>query len=146
MADALFDATQYQQAPAEPPAKVSPDVRRRQRQQQAIGGGSHPLSAALGYHIPLHPEAPRSDDRKAPGPRCGSCWYRRSISTNGGAVWPKCLYGASNDTDTEPGVAPRVSHGAGTDVRRWWPACRDYSPGDPRVSDDAARYVSTGGA
>lgn len=146
MADTLFDATGYRADPAPPPAKVSPDVRRRQRQQQAIGAGSHPLSAALGYHIRLHPDAPRGDDRKAPGPRCGTCWYRRSISTNGNRAWPKCLYGATNETDTEPAVAPRVSHGAGTDVRRWWPACADHSPGDPGVSADAARCTPLGGA
>jgi hypothetical protein len=23
---------------------------------------------------------------------------------------------------------PRVSNGAGTDVRSWWPACPDYQP------------------
>jgi hypothetical protein len=35
---------------------------------------------------------------------------------------------------------PRVSHGAGTDVRAWWPACKDHEWGDP-LSDDAARWV-----
>lgn len=39
----------------------------------------------------------------------------------------------------------RVTHGAGSDVRAWWPACQDYSPGDS-ISDDAARFIPGGDA
>ncbi len=35
---------------------------------------------------------------------------------------------------------PRVTHGAASDVRAWWPACADHTYGDG-ISDDAARHV-----
>lgn len=133
---ALFDITPFavELAPA-----LSPGQRRVRRQEQAMANGVHPLGLALRHSIRIHPDAPR--DRAATGPRCGTCWYRRLITTNGNRDWPKCTYGAENWTDSQPGVLPRVSHGPGTDVRRWWPACVDYSPGEPALSDDAARYV-----
>jgi len=37
--------------------------------------------------------------------------------------------------------APRATHGAASDVRAWWPACPDYSPGDRGLSDDATRSL-----
>lgn len=53
-------------------------------------------------------------------------------------TYPKCLFGETNE-DNRP---PRASHGGATDVRAWWPACTDYSPGAPTVSPDAARWTS----
>ncbi|WBB94244.1 hypothetical protein [Verrucosispora sp. WMMC514] len=130
MADpGLFDAAAYQVEPA-PVEKVSADRRRAQRQAAAIAAGWHPLGLALGRHLRLHPDAPRSDDRTTPGPRCGSCWYREVLGHHNRS-YGKCT--------VEDGA--RISNGAGTDVRRWWPACRDYSPGDPQLSADAARYI-----
>ena len=35
---------------------------------------------------------------------------------------------------------PRISGSVATDVRAWWPACPEYTPGD-RLSDDAARHI-----
>lgn len=130
----LFDATGYQQ-PAEP--QVSPDRRRTRRQHQAAANGVHPLVLALpGSGIRVHPDA------AALGLTCGTCWYRRTISTGSARDWPKCTYGTENDTDQRrSGPPPRASRGGGTDVRRWWPACADYSPGDGAVSADAARYI-----
>lgn len=138
MADTLFDTTPYAvELPPEP--KLSPDRRRTLRQEQAVANGVHPLGLALRLPIRMHPDAPR--DRTSPGPRCGSCWYRRVLSYHNRS-YAKCLFGVENDTDQQPGIAPRVSHGAGTDIRAWWPACTDYSPGDSGLSPDAARYVS----
>jgi hypothetical protein len=139
MPDALFDAAPYATAP-DPAGKLTGDARRRQRQEEAIRHGFHPLGVALGTPIRLHPDAPRDSDPHTPGPRCGSCWYRRAIRGNS-RDYMKCLHGLENPTDTAPAKAPRVTHGAGTDVRSVWPACVDYSPGDPAVSADAARYV-----
>lgn len=137
MADTLFDATPYTvEPPAEP--KLSPDRRRTARQAQAVANGVHPLGLALGYPIRMHPDAPR--DRTSEGPRCGTCWYRKMLAYHKRS-YPKCLYDVENDTDQRPGMAYRVTHGAGTDVRAWWPACVDYSPGEPSLSPDAARYV-----
>jgi hypothetical protein len=121
---------------------VSRGVRRRQRQAAAIAAGAHPLSTALGWNIALHPGAPTGDDRTAPGPRCGSCWFRRTFSHRSG-TWPKCHQPSTvtyADGSAVEGLA-RVTHGPGTDVKAWWPACIDYSSGDTRVSDDAARWT-----
>ena len=146
MADlALFDATPYVMPPPRPVKKLSAQRRRTLRQKAAIVGGLHPLSLALGYSIRLHPNAPR--DRDGKGPRCGTCWYRRLTYTNGRKRWPKCFYGDERNYPSDPRrlnvplPPPRISHGPGTDVRAWWPACEDYSPGDTRVSEDAARYI-----
>lgn len=137
MADTLFDPAPYA---TELPATLSPDRRRTARQAQAVVNGVHPLSLALrDPSIRMHPDAPRG--RTGEGPRCGSCWYRQLTSTGSARDWPKCTYGVENHTDQRPGRAPRMTRGAGTDVRGWWPACESYSPGDPRLSPDAARYV-----
>jgi hypothetical protein len=128
--------------PHDPPApRLSPDRRRTQRQAEILAARHHPLTLALGHPIRLHPDAPPVDDRDAPGPRCGTCWYRRTAAYHR-RVYPKCWYpGAAGADEVERRGYPRVSHGAGTDVRAWWPACADYSPGDSGLSDDAARCV-----
>lgn len=139
MADTLFDPAPYVVELPPPPPKVSEQRRRTLRQAQAIANGMHPLALATGLRVRLHPDAPK--DRAGDGPRCGSCWYRRVLPYHRRS-YSKCLYGLENETDANPqGFAPRVSHGPGTDVRSWWPACADYSPGDPALSPDAARCV-----
>jgi hypothetical protein len=113
---------------AEPPAEqLSADRRRTQRQRELLHAGLHPLTAALGTHIPLHPNAAPADNRDAGGHRCGTCRHRQH--TYGHATnYPKCAVGA------EPGQHcyrwPRYSSGAGTDVRAWWPACTNYEAAD----------------
>lgn len=139
MADTLFDATPYVVELPPPGPKLSEQRRRTIRQEQAIANGVHPLGLALGSPIRMHPDAPR--DRTSPGPRCGSCWYRTVLAYRKRS-YGKCLYGLENETDSNPqGYAPRVTHGAGTDVRSWWGACLDYSPGEPAMSRDASRFV-----
>lgn len=106
-------------APALRP-KRTPDQRRAARQIEAIRGGAHPLSAALGKHIPLHPHANRdaTPGGETVGPTCGTCRLRSKTT------YPKCRFGVPKGESTS--VAPRATRGAGTDVRAWWPACRDY--------------------
>lgn len=90
------------------------EARRRARQYNALIGGSHPLSLAVGRHISLHADAAPPDDRKAEGLRCGTCRWR-------------ALLGHHNRTYAKCVIDPkRLTHGAATDVRAWWPACVDY--------------------
>lgn len=112
----------------DPPTRevLSPDRRRTLRQQQDVTAGRHPLTGG-----PLHPLASRHRDATAPKTdpfTCGSCYFRQTLSTGAGA-YPKCV---ADD-------GRRVSRSAASDVRAWWPACPDYTPGDTRLSPDAAR-------
>ena len=117
--------------PSEQPG-LSPDRRRTLRQAEKIADGIHPLTGG-----PLHELASRHRDASAPKDdpfTCGSCYFREAFRYHG-RTYVKCLFG---ETTEKPG--PYVTHSAATDLRAWWPACRDYSPSD-RLSSDAARYV-----
>lgn len=133
----LFDLGSAAPGPRIP--GLSADRRRTQRQAAHLACGLHPLTAALGYPIRLHPDAAPADDRAAPGRRCGNCWYRHVLDHHD-RTYPKCVYTRQDARDfaRQP---ERITHGAGTDVRAWWPACRDHTYGDPALSPDAARYV-----
>lgn len=114
----LFDG--YEPPPSE---DLSADQRRTRRQHQQVQAGVHPLTGG-----PLHPLASRHRDPASPKQdpfTCGSCWYR-VLSPHG---YPKCTAGDGQ----------RVTAGAATDVRAWWPACPAYSPAARDVSPDAAR-------
>jgi hypothetical protein len=124
---ALFDLPAGSVPTPEP--NLSADRRRTQLQAERIAAGYHPLAGRIGGYLRLHPDAPR--DHVAPGPRCGTCWYRAPVSAVHGREWAKCT--ARDGT--------RTSHSAATDIRAWWPACTDYSPGDQAVSRDAARWT-----
>lgn len=120
--------------PSEQP-DLSADRRRTLRQAERIADGIHPMTGG-----PLHELASRHRDAEAPKSdpfTCGSCYFRDSLRYRGGS-YAKCVLGATND---KPG--PYMTHSAATDVRAWWPACRDYSPSD-RLSSDAARYIPSG--
>ncbi|TDD77714.1 hypothetical protein [Actinomadura rubrisoli] len=118
VSDALFDVPALKHAPP-PPENLSADQKRTRRQLAALVNGQHPLSLTLSRPLPLHPDAAPPGDTKADGLRCGNCRFRELLSY-GPRNWPKCMFG--------DGV--RRSHGAGTDVRKWWPACSDYQPKD----------------
>ena len=135
MSGTLFDAAPFEVPPAEPAVRLSPDRRRTQRQAEALAARTHPLSAALGYQIRLHEHAAPADDRAADGRRCGNCRWRQ-LRDDTARRWPKCWWRDDND-----GSPPRVTGGPGTDVRAWWPACREHDYGDTRLSPDAARWV-----
>jgi hypothetical protein len=115
----LFDVPADWYVP--PPVKLSADRRRTIRQRRILTVGLHPLSLATRQSIRLHPDAAPAGDRAASGLRCGSCRFREVVPYRSRA-YAKCLYGW------------RVSHGAGTDCRAWWPACRDYQA-EPCGSD-----------
>ncbi|MGW4525143.1 DUF6011 domain-containing protein [Amycolatopsis sp. NPDC004378] len=115
----LFDLPD---APAPDAPKPSRETRRTLRQAEAIRRGYHPLGVALRVNIPLHPDAPRGDDRKAPGPRCGTCVHRVVPLREVSGAYPKCNYSSSGR------AWERASGGPGTDCRAWWPACQAYQP------------------
>jgi len=137
----LFDPTPYAveaPAPAEP---LSEGRRRTLRQAARLAAGVHPLQPIAGRALRLHPEAPRTADRQEPGPRCGTCWFRKVLPHHNRA-YPKCLFpGSYSPDELEKFGYPRVSHSTASDVRAWWGACTDYSPGDTSLSPDAARYM-----
>lgn len=119
---ALFDVDVPETAPAAG-EELSADRRRTQRQAALLAAGRHPLSAVARYDIRLHANAAPADDRSAPGLRCGTCahrvlarWHRRTYA--------KCAEGLKPDEPLDRGL--RASHGAASDCRAWWPACRDY--------------------
>lgn len=131
MSETLFPDYEPEVAVLPPSAdpSLSADRRRTLRQAEAIADGRHPLTGG-----PLHSLASRHRDAAAPKSdpfTCGSCYFRASLAYHNRA-YPKCL---AND-------GARISHGAGSDVRAWWPACPDYTPGDS-ISPDAARSIPT---
>lgn len=122
---ALFDV--IRPAPAPELERLSPDRRRVQRQAQAIAGRTHPLALALRAHVPLHPDA--ALERDGEGLRCVDCRFRQTLAHH------NRTYGKCTQDD-----GARITNGAGTDVRGWWPACRDFELGDPRLGPDAMRW------
>jgi hypothetical protein len=120
MDDALFPVPAEQQI--EPPARKSPQERLKAQQLALIEHGMHPLSLVRAAgNVFLHPDAPRSGDKAAAGPRCGACafWVRKHYHARD---YAKCEW------PDRPGRYPRVSHSAASDVPKWWPACRDFEP------------------
>lgn len=95
-------------APAEP-EPATRGQRRTRLVAARIASGTHPL----GY-VGLHPDAAR--ERGGDGPRCGTCRFR-VLQSHHDKKYPKCVYGN--------GI--RVSGCESSDIRAWWPACRDWA-------------------
>jgi hypothetical protein len=132
--EGLFDIDPAQ-IPPEPP-KLTADQRRVQRQAETLAAGYHPVTK-----LKLHEEAAPAGDRKAEGRRCGNCRFRMVLGYRNKS-FAKCLNPGGMGADEIDVIGPPyVTHGAATDVRRWWPACDEHSYGDRALSDDAARYV-----
>jgi hypothetical protein len=93
-----------------------------ERQMAKLLRGEHPLTKPGWPVIRLHPDAPPPGDRTAPGPCCGTCRFREVLLTDGcrGKPVPKCVL------PDRYGAAWRATHSDVSDVREWWPACRDY--------------------
>lgn len=136
---------------ADPPPKLSADRRRTQRQQQFIDAGHHPLLAAMGFKSsrlhPLADETASRTDRKGLPYTCGSCRFRVLVEYHNKS-WPKCMAEHWNTVQDAAEVetrtldqSARISHGGATDVRAWWPACRDYEAGG-QVGPDASRVFA----
>jgi hypothetical protein len=123
--------------PGTPPEKPSEgaDARRTRRQHDVIGQGGHPLGLALALPLALHPQA------KEQNRTCGNCAFRMMTWTGSNSRHPKCLIekGPAATTGLTGCPYQRVSCGPGTDVRKWWPGCRDHEFGDNDLSPDAAR-------
>ncbi len=137
MSETLFDGWEPATREIRPSEDMTLSAGRRLtlRQAEQIADGIHPLTRG-----PLHALASRHRDADAPKTdpfTCGSCYFREAWRYHGKA-FVKCAFGVTNE-----GASPRVSHGPATDVRAWWPACPDYSPGD-RISPDAARSIPGG--
>lgn len=108
--DALFDVT-----PQPAPPQESEGQRRTRRQRELLAAGQHPLTLVLSHPLRLHADAAPGGDKRADGLRCGTCSHR-TYATSNGRHYPKC---------TVPG---RMSNGAATDCRAWWPACVNHLP------------------
>lgn len=133
---ALFGAGDPAAAGADQAPKLSADRRRTWRQYEAIRAGRHPLTgwpvhleaAAVADELPtieaFHAgETYRKPEQPAPGRRCGNCQFFGQINAYTARDFPKCWFG----WDGVPGHAPpRYSHGAATDIRKWWPGCREH--------------------
>lgn len=114
-------------APPEPDVKLSPDQRRTQRQHQAIANGVHPLGLVI-PSVRVHLEVLVGGSTIT----CGDCQFRK-LDRHHNASHPKCTFGSSEvhrvGHEGKGYVAteyPRISRGAGTDVRAFWPACMDF--------------------
>lgn len=116
---------------------LSADQRRTLRQRRLVEAGLNPLRGTL--HPFAAPEVCSPDAPKGQPFTCGSCRFREAVEYHGRS-YPKCT--ADWWVDGQPG--PHVSHGAGTDVRAWWPACDRYQAGDAGLSRDAARSIPGG--
>lgn len=144
----LFDAPPPVATPA--PERLTVGERRRRRHLRMIAVGLHPLGAALHFPLRLHADAPRDADLATPGPRCGSCRFRQTFGHHD-RTYPGCTAGAMSETrrawalgDPVGGPCtgkeltvwtyPRWTHGPGSDVKRYWPACVSYEP----AGDDGA--------
>jgi hypothetical protein len=141
---AMFDVEPLPAAEPDPPQSAT--VRRTRRQAAMLANRRHPLSSPLGYSLFLHAEAAPADDRDAPGRRCGNCRFRQILGHHD-SRYPKCVAPGLMSADAYERLGPpRVSHGEATDVRAWWPGCKDHEWGDPALSPDSARSVPEAGS
>jgi hypothetical protein len=91
--------------PPEPDPALSPDRRRTQLRRELLAAGVHPAT-----RLPL---------LRAPDPSsCGDCVFFARLDWHN-RTYLKC---------TKAGV----THGAGTDMRRSWPACNAFRPAGSR--------------
>lgn len=93
-------------------------AKRTRRRAFLIALGYHPLTTAT-RDLRLSPWAPRGDDRKAPGARCGGCRWFAPLDDEPG------LPAGTNRCWINNGE--RVTRGAATEVRAWWPGCNDWA-------------------
>lgn len=123
----------------EPVEDLSADQRRTKRQAADVARAIHPLTRG-----PIHALASTHRDASAPKSdpfTCGSCLFRK-VEKHHDRSYPKCWLPSPSAGADAPAarIYTRVSNSAASDVRAWWPACPDYSPG-ASLSDDAARYI-----
>jgi hypothetical protein len=135
---ALFDLgpDQVRKPVSDPFEGLSADRRRTLRQSMDLEAGRHPLTKGR-----LHEDAAPAEDRKALGRRCSNCFFRTSTLWHNKA-YVKCGRPGPMGADEHSVKAPpRVTRGAASDVRGWWPGCVDHVYGETQLSPDAARCV-----
>jgi hypothetical protein len=112
-AEPLFPG--YESAVPPPGETLSAGQRLTLRQHRDVSNGRHPLTGT-----PTHPELGT----------CGTCRFRDQSNSQSGRTYPKCFW----EPERAPGEMrprwgwPRITSGAATDVRAWWPACADFLP------------------
>jgi hypothetical protein len=89
-----------------------------------IALGIHPLEC-VATGLKLHPDAVRDPDDRTTGPRCGGCLYATPAGWHN-RRYRKCSIGMPPGGTLDD--APRAAHSEASDLRMWWPACRDYQP------------------
>lgn len=127
--------------PTPAPPSTTAGQRLRARQSARIQAGMHPLDGVV-TNLRLHPDAARPVENDGHGTdphRCGSCLHRRPVGGHA-KDYPKCLHGYTAtpipESERKPNGPtlrirmPRVTHGAASDVRAWWPACVDWAPAE----------------
>jgi len=114
--EALFDVPPEAYVLPPEPEQLTAGERRRRRIAKRIATGEHPL----GYPVMLHDESSRDPQDRESGPRCGECKFRVRLEYHN-RVYAKCWY-----PDTEKYPHPRDSHCDASDIRAWWPACRQF--------------------
>jgi hypothetical protein len=121
--------------PAAPvsPRKESAAERLTRRQREGIPYGVHPLTYALDGTLHIHPQA------AADGRTCGNCSFREVINQGTERNYPKCLSEEPPFGRRIMSGVSRLTRGSASDVRKWWPGCRDHEFGDPALGPDAAR-------
>lgn len=115
--EALFDVPAEAYLVPPEPENLTRGEKRKRLVAKRIANGEHPL----GRPVYLHPDASREGTFfDGQGPRCGGCKFRVIVEHNTRS-YPKCWY---PDVDSYP--HPRDSGCESSDIRRWWPACRQY--------------------
>lgn len=104
--------------------KAGRTAKRTERQRFLIRHGYHPLSPVVpGRTLPLYPTASRMPHRRLKGldagPKCGNCKFLTRLFEQVDVPGREFKCGYDNGR--------RVTCGSATDVRLWWPACRDYA-------------------
>lgn len=102
-----------------------PDYGITQRAAVRIGLGYHPLECVVAG-LRLHPDASCDVEDRSTGPRCKGCVFAVRVEYHNRS-YRKCAIGIDL-TEQDLDEAPRASHSEQTDLRLWWPACRDYQP------------------
>ncbi|MGH6654433.1 MAG: hypothetical protein ACRDVE_04420 [Actinocrinis sp.] len=115
---ALFELPPGARVEHEPKPVLTAGEALRARQQARLDVGLHPLSMPGRHTIRLHADAAPAADKSAHGLRCGGCRFRELLLSEGGRAFPKCMWRGGS----------RASHSTASDVRSWWPACRDFEP------------------
>lgn len=118
MSEGLFEVPAEAYLIPPEPENLTPTEKFHRRIATRIATGLHPLGKA----IPLHADAAR--ERGGPGLKCGDCRYRENLRHHDKS-YPKCRLPLMVG---ERPTYPRDTHSDASDVRAWWPACRDFQP------------------